>query len=99
MIARMWHGTTKASDAAAYLDYLFKSGIPAYRTTPSNKGAWVFRRIDADVAHFITLSLWESLNAIVAFAGEDIAVARYFEEDEKYLVEFEPTVIHYEAYA
>ncbi|MGA8619840.1 MAG: hypothetical protein WB660_15140 [Candidatus Sulfotelmatobacter sp.] len=29
MIARIWHGKTKASDADAYLDYLFKSGIPA----------------------------------------------------------------------
>jgi len=58
MIARIWHGKTKASDAAAYLEYLFKSGIPAYRATSGNKGAWVLRRIDNDVAHFITLSFW-----------------------------------------
>jgi len=44
MIARIWHGKTKASDAAAYLEYLFKSGVPAYRATSGNKGAWVLRR-------------------------------------------------------
>jgi len=98
MVARIWHGKTKASDAAAYLAYLFKSGIPAYRATRGNKGAWVLRRIDNDVAHFITLSFWESRDAIAAFAGTDIEVAKYYPEDEKYLLEFEPKVTHYELF-
>ena len=98
MIARIWHGKTKANDADAYLDYLFKSGIPAYRATIGNKGAWVLRRIDNDVAHFITLSFWESREAIAAFAGADIEVAKYYPEDEKYLLEFEPAVTHYELF-
>jgi len=98
MIARIWHGKTKASDATAYLEYLFQSGIPAYRATSGNKGAWVLRRMDNGVAHFITLSFWESHDAIVAFAGADIAVAKYYPEDEKYLLEFEPTVMHYELF-
>ena len=66
MIARIWHGKTKASDATAYLEYLFKSGIPAYRATRGNKGAWVLRRMENDGAHFITLSFWESREAIAA---------------------------------
>ena len=98
MIARIWHGKTKASDATAYLEYLFKSGIPAYRATNGNKGAWVLRRVDNDVAHFITLSFWESREAIAAFAGADLEVAKYYGEDEKYLLEFEPTVTHYELF-
>jgi hypothetical protein len=56
MIARIWHGKTNASVADTYLEYLFKSGLPAYRATPGNKGAWVLRRLEGDVAHFITLS-------------------------------------------
>lgn len=44
MIARIWHGETKVSNADAYLEYLFKSGIPAYRATAGNKGAWVLRK-------------------------------------------------------
>lgn len=98
MIARIWHGKTKARDAAAYLEYLFRSGIPAYRATAGNKGAWVLRRTEGDVAHFITFSFWESHDAIVAFAGVDPTVAKYFPEDEKYLLEFEPTVTHYEVF-
>jgi heme-degrading monooxygenase HmoA len=98
MIARIWHGKTKASDAAPYLEYLFKSGIPAYRATRGNKGAWVLRRMENDVAHFMTLSFWESREAIVAFAGTDVEVAKYYPEDEKYLLEFEPTVAPYELF-
>lgn len=98
MTARMWHGRTKASDADAYLDYLFKSGIPAYRATPGNKGAWVLRRIEGDIAHFNTLTFWESREAIKAFAGDDIKTAKYYAQDEEYLLEFEPTVTHYEIF-
>ena len=98
MIARIWHGRTRVRDAAVYLEYLFKSGIPGYQATKGNKGAWVLRRVEGDVAHFITLSFWESREAIASFAGADIEAARYYPEDEKYLLEFEPTVTHYELF-
>jgi heme-degrading monooxygenase HmoA len=98
MIARIWHGRTRSTDAQTYLEYLFQSGIPVYRATPGNEGAWVLRRIEGDIAHFITLSFWESRDAIVAFAGNDIEVARYFDEDKKYLLDFEPNVTHYELF-
>src|ERR1017187_1514131 len=49
MMARMWHRRTKASDAEAYLEYLFQSGIPAYRATKGNRGAGVLRRAEGGV--------------------------------------------------
>ena len=96
MIARVWHGRTRAADAKVYAEYLYRSGIPDYRRTPGNQGAWVLRRLEGDVAHFITLTFWESRDAIKAFAGADIEVARYYPEDKRYLLEFEPTVTHYD---
>ncbi len=98
MTARMWHGRTKASDADLYLDYLFKTGLPDYHRTPGNRGAWVLRRMQGDSAHFITLTFWESHDAIKAFAGADMGRARYYPEDEKYLLELEPGVTHYEVF-
>jgi heme-degrading monooxygenase HmoA len=98
MIARIWHGRTRASDAEAYLDYLFKTGIPGYRATKGNMGAWVLRRVEGDIAHFMTLSFWESQDAIAAFAGADVLVAKYYPEDEQFLLELEPTVTHYEMF-
>ena len=98
MIARIWRGETTASDAEAYLGYLFESGIPAYRSTPGNQGAWVLRRIEGDVAHFITLSFWESREAIITFAGNNPEVAKYYPEDRKYLLRLEPNVAHYDVF-
>lgn len=98
MIARIWHGRTKASDADAYLEYLFQSGVPAFRATQGNRGAWVLRRMEGDVAHFIALSFWESQGAIVAFAGADINAAKYYPDDKQYLLELEPTVTLYELF-
>ena len=98
MIARIWHGRTRADDAAVYREYVERTGIPDYRATPGNRGAWVLVRIEGDVAHILTLSFWDSLDAIRAFAGEDVEKARYYEEDKKYLLEFEPTVTHYEIF-
>jgi heme-degrading monooxygenase HmoA len=96
MIARIWHGETAAEKADEYLDYLNRTGIPGYRATPGNRGAFVLRRIEGDRAHFLTLSLWDSLESIKKFAGEDYERARYYPEDEKFLLAFEPTVQHYE---
>lgn len=98
MIARIWHGKTRASDAEAYLEYLFRSGIPAYRAAPGNQGAWILRRLEDEVAHFIALSFWESHDALVAFAGPNPTAATYYSEDHSYLLELEPTVTHYELF-
>lgn len=96
MIARIWHGMTKASDAAAYLRFLEERAIPDYRSVAGNLGVHILHRIDGDRAHFVTLTFWESRAAIEAFAGKEIAVAKYYPDDKDFLLEFEPTVTHYE---
>ncbi len=96
MIARIWHGMTKAADAAAYLHFLEERAIPDYRSVPGNRGVHILHRIDGDRAHFLTLTFWDSRAAIEGFAGEKIEVAKYYPEDTNYLLEFEPTVRHYE---
>ena len=96
MIARTWHGITEASKADEYLDYLNKTGVPEYRVTRGNLGVYVLRRIDGNKAHFLLLTLWESEDAIKRFAGSNMEMAKYYPEDEHYLLELEPNVTHYE---
>lgn len=98
MIARIWHGMTGASKAGEYLRFVRQRAIPDYTAVPGNRGACVLRRIDGDKAHFLTLSFWDSPEAIRGFAGEDIEKAVYYPEDQDFLLEFEPEVVHYEAY-
>ncbi len=96
MIARIWHGTTKASDAAAYLRFLEERAVPDYHSVPGNRGVHILHRVEGDRAHFLTLTFWDSPSAIEGFAGKDIDIAKYYPEDKNYLLEFEPTVTHYE---
>ena len=97
MIVRIWRGATRAEDAEAYVEYLRETGLREYRTTPGNEGAWImWRRVD-DRAEFVTLSFWESRDAIVGFAGEDIERAVFYPEDDRFLVSRESQVEHYEA--
>jgi heme-degrading monooxygenase HmoA len=99
VIARLWHGAVEADKGDAYMRYLEKTGLPDYRATPGNRGVYVLRRAEAQAAHFLLVSLWESWDAIRAFAGEDLDRARYYPEDADFLLELEPTVIHYEVSA
>lgn len=61
-----------------------------------NLGAYVLWRTISDRAEFVTLSFWESRDAIVGFAGDDIERAVYYPEDDRFLVERTDSVEHYE---
>ena len=95
MIARTWTGTVRRSDADAYAGYIRDTGFTEYARTAGNRGAWMLRRDEGDRTEFITLSLWESVEAIRAFAGDDIEAAVLYPEDERYLLG-ESTVAHYD---
>jgi heme-degrading monooxygenase HmoA len=96
VIARIWHGTTRASLAEDYFEFLQRSGVPDYASTPGNRGVWVLRAIEQDTAHFLLISHWESVESIKRFAGDDYQKARYYPEDQSYLLEFEEHVRHYD---
>jgi heme-degrading monooxygenase HmoA len=96
MIARTWHGTVLRERARDYHAYLLGTGVPDLQTTPGNRGVYVLQRFEGLHAHFLMISLWDSLGAIRAFAGDDVERARYYPEDAAYLLELEPTVTHYE---
>ena len=96
MIARTWHGVTAATQAEAYLEFLIRRAIPDYQSIAGNRGVTILRRIQGEEAHFLILTMWESRAAIEAFAGADIEKAKYYAEDQEFLLEFEPTVTHYE---
>jgi heme-degrading monooxygenase HmoA len=95
MIARTWRGATRAEDAVAYAEYIRTTGIAEYAATPGNQGAYLLFRIDGDRAEILTLSFWDSLEAIHGFAGDNIEQAVFYSEDDRYLVERDLTARHY----
>lgn len=96
MIARTWRGATRAADAEAYLRYLHETGFREYRESPGNLGVLGLRRVDGERAEFLLVTLWETEEAIRRFAGDDMERAVFYPEDERFLVEADPTASHYE---
>ena len=95
MIARIWRGVVLGADADYYSQYIKDTGFSRYGETEGNRGAWLLRR-DAARTEFLTFSLWESIDAVKAFAGEDYETAVYYPEDERYLVERDDRCAHYD---
>jgi heme-degrading monooxygenase HmoA len=96
MIARIWHGRTPADKVNEYVEYVKKTGVESLSATPGNKGDFIFTRIEGDVAHFLVLSLWESMEAVKKFAGPEPEKPVYYPEDDKFLLELEPGIEHYD---
>jgi heme-degrading monooxygenase HmoA len=96
MIARIWRGRTPDAKADAYFEYLNATGVKDIRATKGNRGVFVLRRALNGTAEFLFVSLWDSMEAVHAFAGPDVEKAVYYQEDAAFLLEKEPRVAHYE---
>ena len=96
MIMRIWRGITPKDQADAYLEHLQQTALPALAGQPGQCGAWVLRRVQGDRCEIVLLSLWDSLDAVRAFAGDQPERAVYFAEDDKFLLDMEPLVRLYE---
>ena len=100
MIARMWRGWVRTEQANDYVDYITGTGLREYAETPGNRGCQMWTRDVGDGrTEVVTVSWWESRDAIVGFAGSDIDVAVFYPEDDKYLIDRETTVSHFEVAA
>jgi heme-degrading monooxygenase HmoA len=96
MIARIWRGVVRESDKDIYFEYLQKTGLKEYAAVPGNRGVWTLRRVADGQCEFTLITLWDSWDAIKAFAGPDPEKAVYYPEDDKFLIERGPRVLHYE---
>ena len=96
MIVRMWHGRVPSAKAQRYREFLNGRAIPDYRSVPGNISVHILERPDGDLTHFVTMTFWESMASIRGFAGDDVEVAKYYPEDQDFLLEYEPKVVHYE---
>ena len=99
MIARVWQGVTTEALADEFQNYIFTTGLLELKSTPGNLGVIILRRTEEGKERFLLISFWISMEAISRFAGPDITKARYYPGDEKYLIELEPVVTHYEVVA
>jgi heme-degrading monooxygenase HmoA len=96
MIARLWHGWTSRENAEAYEALLRGEILPGIHRVSGYKGAHLLRRDREDEVEFVTLTLFDSLDAVRAFAGEDFEMAVVPQEARKLLTRFDQRSMHYE---
>lgn len=99
MIARIWEGRTNAMDYESYTAFMKERAIPDYQQTPGFVSLNFLRKMEGDIAHFKLITYWENMEVIKNFAGDDFSKAKYYPEDEQFLLEFEERVQHYEVFA
>ena len=96
MIARIWRGRTRPEQSDDYLTFLERTGFAEYRATDGNRGVLCLRRDVDGAAEFMLITLWDSMDAIRRFAGDEPERAKYYPDDPNYLLEMTPLVEHYE---
>jgi heme-degrading monooxygenase HmoA len=97
VILRRWRGLIRTAQREAYRDYISATGGTDYASTPGNLG-WqmLFRDRGDGTTEVTTLSWWRGLEDIRGFAGADIAIARYYPEDDQFLLERPLHVEHHD---
>lgn len=96
LILRKWTGVIRTADETDYIAYIDGTGAADYAATPGNRGfQMLLRNLGDGRSEVTTLSWWDSLDAIRGFAGEDIKIARYYPEDDRFLLERPRHVEHH----
>ena len=84
-IMRKWTGRIRTADRDEYVRYIEDTGLHDYGSTPGNLGyEMLVRDLPDGSSEVTTTSWWQDLVSIAAFAGENIDLARYYPEDDRY---------------
>lgn len=97
MILRRWSSRIRTADRDAYIAYIKATGVSDYLAVAGNLGCeMLLRDLDDGTTEVTTLSWWRSMDAIHGFTGTDVTQARYYPEDDRYLLEKPERVEHHE---
>ena len=100
IILRKWSGRIKTADEQEYLEYVARTGADDYTSTPGNLGYQILvRALDDGTSEVTTLSWWRDMDSIRAFAGPQPERARYYPEDERFLLDHRELVEHHRVMA
>lgn len=96
MIARIWRCVAAREKVADYLAHFEHSVTEELGSIDGYRGASILRRDLDDGVELTVQTLWESLDAIRAFAGAQVEQAVVAPAAQAVLRSYETTVTHYE---
>lgn len=96
MISRVWHGWTKPEHADTYEAMLRSEILPGIHRIPGFRGATLLRRADGAEVEFVTITRFDDMAAVRAFAGDDYERAVIAPGARPILVRYDERSVHYE---
>jgi heme-degrading monooxygenase HmoA len=96
VISRIWHGWATAEHADAYEALLRAEVLPSIHRIDGYRGAYLLRADAEDEVEFVTVTQWDSLDAVRAFAGDDYEVAVVPPAARALLQRYDERSAHYE---
>ncbi len=99
MIARLWRGWTSRENADAYERLLRERVLPGLKLLDGYRGGYILRQVSNEEVEFVVMNLFESLEAVRAFAGPEYTVPVFEPEARQLLSKVEPVARHYEVKA
>ncbi len=99
MIARHWRGWTTRENADGYEAFLKQMVLPGLRAVEGYRGGYILRKDEGAESEFVVISLFDSLEAVKRFAGEDYTTPVFEPEVKRFLSRIENFAAHYEVRA
>jgi heme-degrading monooxygenase HmoA len=96
MIARSWTAEATPARADEYLQHFRAKVLPVIASIEGHRGAYVLKRVRGDLVEIVVITLWESMDAVRKFAGDDPDVAVITREARTILSRADEHVAHYE---
>ncbi len=97
-IMRLWHGEVAIEKADEYEKFMIERAAPDYSSVEGLVKLYFQRKNEEKKAHFLLVTLWDSIESVKRFAGDNPEIAKYYPEDDDFLLEKEEHVSMYEVF-
>ena len=97
-IMRLWHGEVKIEKADEYEKFMLERAAPDYGSVDGLLKLYFQRKNEEKNVHFLLVTIWDSIESVKKFAGDNPEIAKYYPEDDDYLLRKEKHVSMYEVF-
>jgi heme-degrading monooxygenase HmoA len=85
-IMRLWHGEVPIEKANDYEKFMIEKAAPDYSSVSGLINLYFQRKDEETTSHFLLITIWDSIESIKKFAGEEPEIAKYYLEDDNFLL-------------
>jgi len=97
-LMRLWHGEVAIENADEYEKFMIERAAPDYGSVEGLLKLYFQRKNEKRKTHFLLVTLWDSIESVKKFAGDNPEIAKYYPEDDDFLLEKEKHVSMYEVF-